>query len=616
MSGVLQEGDLEAELARLDQDMANSRPKDELARRIAELTPAVAPHPVLKLRLLIAQGAVENRLTLSGKALATLYEARKLAAMKGAERYRARVSREIATVHSWRGKGEAAMRELLRSIAEAKVAGQPEDEAAAIAEAVRACKEIKDYELALVFLDAALALPATPLTRARTYLDRLQILNRDGQHDACLAQSDACMDAMEAVDSKRVRLLGRIERARALAGVGRFDEARAVLDAAEEMLSDDPGAYERIEWTEAGHEIAKLAERAGGQSPEQAETARQTLERLIEKFNADALHGQEADRRLELAELHYRHQRTEEALRQVSAVLGLGKLLDARVLERARNAMLVFCNSYDNSAAGLVQNRYVIGETLGSGGYGEVKRAYDVETGARRAVKFINLKGIGSARQRERLMADAKAEIEAASRARHPGIVRVHSVFVDGETIVVVQDFVEGQPLEMLKGEPLKLRTVVSLFREIADALVVLHHANVVHRDLKPANIIVDDVLQPTIVDFGLAAIAGAAEDKDASLRGTPKYIAPELLTLDSRPAPHPRQDVFALGVMLGEFLPPDARPMAFGLGSLFGMGTSLTRLVSGMRSRDPDRRPQDMRTVADALNHVAVELGAQSSDR
>lgn len=616
MSGVLQERNLEDELAQLEQDMANARSKHELSTRIDSLTPAVASHPLLLLRLLIMRGAVENRLTLSGKALATLYEARKLAAMQGAEPYRARLSREIATVHAWRGKGEPAMRELLRAIAEAKSAGQPEEEAGAIADAVRACKEIKDYELALVFLDAALTLPATPLMRARSFLDRLQILNRDGRHAACLIESDASMAAIEAVDSTRVKLLARIERARAFAGVGRTDEAREVLESARAMLSDDPGAYERIEWTEASHEIAKMVELESGQSAEQADAARRALEGMIDKFHADALHGQEADKRLELAELHYRHQRTDEALRQASAAVAIGAQHGLPgVVERGKNALLVFCNSYDNSASGLVENRYVVGDSLGSGGFGEVKRAYDVATGARRAIKFISMRGISDGKLRDRLLADARAEIDAAKRAVHPGIVRVHSIFVDGDTIVVVQDLVEGHTLETLRGEPMKLRTVVSMFRDIADALVVLHQANVIHRDLKPANVIVNDVMQPTVVDFGLAAIAGAAED-DSPLRGTRNYVAPELLTFETRPAPHARQDVFALGVMLAEFLPPDARPLPFGLGTLFGMGTSLTRLVSDMRSRDPDRRPQDMRTVADTLNRVAIELGAQSSER
>lgn len=614
MPGNAPAEDIEAAVARIEADTVDAAPSATLAERIEALAPACAADPLLALRLLVARGTVENRLSKPGQALATLYEARRLAAAPEALPYRSRISRMIATIHAWRGKGDMAMRELLRALAEAKIAGRPDEEAMAIAEAVRACKEVKDYELALVFHQAGAALAQPdPAMRARGALDRLQILNRLGRHAESLAAADEDAAAIEA-GSRRVRLLSAIEEARALAGLGRIEAARDALERARGLLSGRAGSYEQTEWTEACYEIDKAADARRPRSPAEIEAAQSTLEALAARFHADDLNEQEADKRLELAELHYRQERIEKALDQALAVVAIGARHNLpRIQERGRNAMLAFCNAYDHAASSLVSNRYVIGAPLGSGGYGEVRRGYDVETGARRAVKFIRLDGVGDTATRRMLLRDAKAEMETAGRIRHPGVLKIHSVFVDGETIVLVQDLVEGETMEGLRVDGLRPRAALRLFRDLAHALVALHEAGIIHRDLKPGNVMVDDALKPTLIDFGLSAIAGALDGGPA--RGSGAYAAPELLAAGPPPPPHPNQDIYALGVMMGEFLPAETGASLRGLMSFVGKGDAVSRLVASMRSRDPGRRPADMRAIASALDEAVAGAG-QSSDR
>jgi serine/threonine-protein kinase len=259
---------------------------------------------------------------------------------------------------------------------------------------------------------------------------------------------------------------------------------------------------------------------------------------------------------------------------------------------------------------GLVLDRYLLGETLGQGGYGLVKRAYDMQNGSERAIKFIDIESVGDPAKRKQLLDDARREVETASRLRHPGLVRVHSLIVDGETIAIVQDLVRGAPLEMRRGERLNPLAALDLFVQLAHALTALHQAGLVHRDLKPGNVMVDMHGRPVLIDLGLAAVAGAIEE-DGPLRGTRNYVAPELLVASRRPLPDPLQDVYALGVMLAEFLPGEAlaRPGGFFARAALSRAEPLAELVRRMRSRDPAQRPRTMAEISAALEQRRATL-------
>lgn len=196
--------------------------------------------------------------------------------------------------------------------------------------------------------------------------------------------------------------------------------------------------------------------------------------------------------------------------------------------------------------------RYEIMNLLGSGGMGQVYRAYDVRLKRAVAIKILNRK-MNVAAQRKRLIKEARA----AARIQHPNIVSVYEVGTYQGIDYLVMEFLSGVTLEnhLRCANPDYTWTLEFMYKT-AMAIHYAHRQGIVHRDLKPANImLMDPDGQPKIMDFGLAKDIG--EEPSASTQnkmiGTIFYMAPEQVqaerTVDKR------CDIFALGVILYQML-------------------------------------------------------------
>jgi serine/threonine-protein kinase len=95
----------------------------------------------------------------------------------------------------------------------------------------------------------------------------------------------------------------------------------------------------------------------------------------------------------------------------------------------------------------------------------------------------------------------------------------------------------------------LKLKDVLQIIKQVAEALDFAHRQGVIHRDIKPQNIMVDRQLRPYIMDFGIAKQLKAPRyTVTGYILGTPAFMSPQ--QAQSKQLDH-RTDVYSLGVVL-----------------------------------------------------------------
>src|SRR5213078_1950865 len=152
-------------------------------------------------------------------------------------------------------------------------------------------------------------------------------------------------------------------------------------------------------------------------------------------------------------------------------------------------------------------------------------------------------------------------------------------VMVDGRPFYVMRR-VSGRPLDQLMAGAVELGERLTLLPALLSAIDAIAHAHrrgVIHRDLKPANILVGDLGEVVVIDWGLAKVIGEDDERGdssampsdslrtqvGSVFGTPGFMAPEQARGEEL---DPRSDVYALGATLYQLLagaPPHAGPSA-----------------------------------------------------
>ncbi|HMG57028.1 MAG TPA: serine/threonine-protein kinase, partial [Kofleriaceae bacterium] len=230
--------------------------------------------------------------------------------------------------------------------------------------------------------------------------------------------------------------------------------------------------------------------------------------------------------------------------------------------------------------------RYRLGAELGRGGMGRVVEAFDLQLGRTVALKEVLPRGGAAVARR------FAREVQLTARLEHPSIIPLYDagVTVDGRPFYVMRR-VSGRPLDQLMAGAVGLGERLTLLPAVLSAIDAIAHAHrrgVIHRDLKPANILVGELGDTVVIDWGLAKVIGEDDDKPGtviatagdSLRtqigsvfGTPGFMAPEQARGEEL---DPRGDVYALGATLYQLLagaPPHS-------------GTSATEVIENTGSK------------------------------
>jgi serine/threonine protein kinase len=198
--------------------------------------------------------------------------------------------------------------------------------------------------------------------------------------------------------------------------------------------------------------------------------------------------------------------------------------------------------------------RFEIKALLGDGAMGKVYRAHDPTLKRDVAIKVIKFPENLHAEHVNKIKQDLLKEARLAACLSHPGIVQVYDVDEQNNNPFLVLELISGTLLSQFikdKGA-LDMRTAQSIFLNLLSAMAYAHHRGVIHLDLKPANIILEQGMQPRIMDFGIAHSASELTGNSVEIAGTPLYMSPEQIggkNVD------PRSDVYSLGVILYQML-------------------------------------------------------------
>jgi len=194
---------------------------------------------------------------------------------------------------------------------------------------------------------------------------------------------------------------------------------------------------------------------------------------------------------------------------------------------------------------------YRVTGVIGEGAAGVVYQVVNSVTGRLDAMKILADSYGHDLEQAQRFL----REIQLQAKLDHPNIAQVRTAFCEGNTIVLVMELVDGEPLSsVLQRGPLSVAGAVRVAEQVLNALIMAHHHGVVHRDVKPANILVDRNGFVKLTDFGLAKQYGEPGQTGQGMAvGTVYYMAPEQVR--GLAATDWRADLYAVGVLLYEML-------------------------------------------------------------
>ena len=188
----------------------------------------------------------------------------------------------------------------------------------------------------------------------------------------------------------------------------------------------------------------------------------------------------------------------------------------------------------------------VIG-SLGAGGLGEVYKVRHDISHRVEALKVLRASSVESMERFER-------EIRVLASLNHPNIAALHTAFRQGEHLVMVMEFVEGETLKArLRRSALSLGEVVEYAVQLLSALMYAHAQGVIHRDIKPLNIMITANNRVKLLDFGLALDSfHPGLTATGWVMGSLHYMSPEQVMAKRVDA---RSDLYSLGATLYELL-------------------------------------------------------------
>ncbi len=191
----------------------------------------------------------------------------------------------------------------------------------------------------------------------------------------------------------------------------------------------------------------------------------------------------------------------------------------------------------------VLHDRYILGNTIGEGGFGITYTGYDKNLDLKIAVKEFfpsgyanrnktlskdvtlnyNEQGEYFRKGRENFLREAKSIAKFSSE---DGIVDVRDYFAENNTAYIVMEYLDGENLNkrINSNGVFKAKEIFRLMLPIMNSLKKMHDEKIVHRDISPDNIMYLKSGRLKLMDFGSARYFAGAEQKTMSIMLKPGY--------------------------------------------------------------------------------------------
>lgn len=283
----------------------------------------------------------------------------------------------------------------------------------------------------------------------------------------------------------------------------------------------------------------------------------------------------------------------------------------------------------------ILHKRYIIGVSIGIGGFGITYSGYDTKLHLKVAVKEFYPAGLVNRADGERKVGVFSGTKEREFRRQHDrfleearnmalfskdqDIINVYDFFEENDTAYIIMEYVDAPLLkDRLKEGRLSEEEACGYMQALLQALDKVHRQGIIHKDISPDNLFLTGKDSIKLFDFGAAKFHGTETERTVSVVVKSGYTPPEQYSSENEQGVY--MDIYAAGAVFYEMLtgekPMDAldRIAEDNLNKPGGFPVKieeyLERIVLKAMALDPKMRFQSAEQMQMALlNHKKVEL-------
>ncbi|KAK5909555.1 serine/threonine-protein kinase TAO3 isoform X1 [Pseudochaenichthys georgianus] len=248
---------------------------------------------------------------------------------------------------------------------------------------------------------------------------------------------------------------------------------------------------------------------------------------------------------------------------------------------------------------------------IGHGSFGAVYFARNSYSNEVVAIKKMSYNG----KQTTEKWQDIIKEVKFLGQLRHPNTIEYKGCYLKDNTAWLVMEYCLGSASDLLEvhKKPLQELEIAAITHGALLGLAYLHSHNMIHRDVKAGNILLTELGQVKLADFGSASIASPAN----SFVGTPYWMAPEVILAMDEGQYEGKVDIWSLGITCIELA--ERKPPLFNMNAmsaLYHIAQNDSPTLQSNEWTDPFRSfvdycllkiPQDRPSSGELLRHDFV---------